>query len=62
MALRRNDDGSISNFSITPNMQQLFDLVIGEQDHKRTLTMRNAQHGYVFVEQQELGFRAESLA
>jgi hypothetical protein len=51
MASRRNDDGSISIISTAPNLQGLFDFVIGERDHKRTLTLRDAQHEYVFVEQ-----------
>ncbi|HEY2346269.1 MAG TPA: serine hydrolase domain-containing protein [Xanthomonadaceae bacterium] len=51
MASRRNEDGSISIVSIAPNMQGLFAFVIGERDHKRTLTLRDAQHEYVFVEQ-----------
>jgi CubicO group peptidase (beta-lactamase class C family) len=51
MASRRNDDGSISLISIAPNMQWLFEFVIGERDHKRTLTLRDGQHEYVFVQQ-----------
>lgn len=51
MASRRNDDGSISIISISPNVQGLFEFVAGERDHKRTLTLRDSQHEYVFVEQ-----------
>lgn len=51
MATRRNDDGSISLVSIAPNLQNLFEFVIGERDHRRTLTLRDNQHEYVFVEQ-----------
>jgi CubicO group peptidase (beta-lactamase class C family) len=51
MATRRNDDGSTSLFGITPNQQDLFDFVIGERDHKRTLTTSEGPHEYVFVEQ-----------
>lgn len=51
MATRRNDDGSISLVSIAPNLQNLFEFVVGERDHRRTLTLRDNQHEYVFVEQ-----------
>lgn len=51
MASRTNNDGSISLVSIAPNMQGLFEFVVGERDHERTLTLRDAQHEYVFVEQ-----------
>jgi len=46
---RRNDDGTISFITIDPTVDG-FDFVVGAQDGKRTLTIRDAQHDYVFVE------------
>jgi CubicO group peptidase (beta-lactamase class C family) len=48
-ATRKNDDGSISLITISPNLQG-FEFVIGEKDGKRTLTTRDAQHEYVYTE------------
>ena len=50
VASRKNDDGSISFITISPNAQG-FEFVVGEKDHRRTLVTRDAQHEYVFVEQ-----------
>jgi len=49
VASRHNDDGTTSFISIDPGLQGL-DLVVGKQAGKRTLTARDAQHTYVFVE------------
>ncbi|HEY1585657.1 MAG TPA: serine hydrolase domain-containing protein [Polyangia bacterium] len=50
MASRKNDDGTLSLFTIQPGALG-FEFVVGDKDGKRTLTMRDAQHEYVFVEQ-----------
>jgi len=50
MASRKNDDGTISLFTIEPGAAGS-EFVVGEKDGKRTLTTRDAQHEYVFVEQ-----------
>jgi hypothetical protein len=50
MASRKNDDGTQSLFTIAPGSAG-FEFVVGEKDGKRTLTTRDAQHEYVFVEQ-----------
>jgi len=49
MASRKNDDGTQSLFTIAPGSSG-FEFVVGEKDGKRTLTTRDAQHEYVFVE------------
>jgi hypothetical protein len=49
VASRRNDDGTTSFITIDPTVDG-FDFVVGAQDGKRTLTIRDAQHDYVFVE------------
>jgi hypothetical protein len=49
MASRKNDDGTISFVTVQPGIVGL-ELVGGEEDGKRTLTVRDAQHEYVFVE------------
>ena len=49
-ASRHNDDGTYSLFTIDPGTGGL-EFVVGEKDGKRTLTTRDAQHEYVFVEQ-----------
>lgn len=49
MASRKNDDGTLSFISITPTVIG-FEFVVGEKDGKRTLTTRDGQHEYVFVE------------
>ena len=51
VASRKNDDGTLSFVAITPG-QDGFQFVVGASgDGKRTLTLRDAQHEYVFVEQ-----------
>ncbi|HEY1587358.1 MAG TPA: serine hydrolase domain-containing protein, partial [Polyangia bacterium] len=50
MASRKNDDGTQSLFTIAPGSAG-FEFVVGDKDGKRTLTTRDAQHEYVFVEQ-----------
>jgi CubicO group peptidase (beta-lactamase class C family) len=49
VASRRNPDGTISFVTIVPGMGGL-ELVVGAAGGKRTLTLRDAQHEYVFVE------------
>jgi CubicO group peptidase (beta-lactamase class C family) len=49
VASRKNDDGTVSLITITPGMQGL-ELVPAEKGGKRTLTVRDAQHEYVFME------------
>lgn len=49
VASRRNDDGSVSFVAITPGSGG-FDFVVGKDDKGRTLTVREAQHEYVFRE------------
>ncbi|MBS0193962.1 MAG: beta-lactamase family protein [Proteobacteria bacterium] len=51
VASRRNDDGSTSFIVISPNLARGRVYTVGELDHKRTLTLRDDQHEYVFVEQ-----------
>jgi len=46
---RTNTDGTTSFITTTPGIMGL-ELVAGEQGGKRTLTLRDAQHDYVFVE------------
>lgn len=50
VASRHNDDGTYSIYPIDPGTGGL-EFVVGEKDGKRTLTTRDAQHEYVFVEQ-----------
>jgi len=49
VASRHNDDGTTSFLTIDPALQGL-DLVVGKNGGKRTLTTRDGQHTYVFVE------------
>jgi hypothetical protein len=49
VASRKNDDGSISFITIDPTLNG-FEFVVGEKDGKRTLTIRDGQHEYVFTE------------
>ena len=49
VASRKNDDGSISFITIDPTNSG-FEFVVGEKDGKRTLTIRDGQHEYVFTE------------
>jgi len=49
VASRKNDDGSISFITIDPTNSG-FEFVVGEEAGKRTLTIRDGQHEYVFTE------------
>ena len=49
VASRKNDDGSISFLTIDPTNSG-FEFVVGEKAGKRTLTIRDGQHEYVFTE------------
>jgi hypothetical protein len=49
MASRRNDDGTTSFFTISPDIIG-FDFVVAEREGKRALVTRDAQHEYVFME------------
>jgi len=49
VASRKNDDGTVSFITIDPTVQD-FEFVVGQRDGKRTLTIRDGQHEYVFVE------------
>lgn len=50
VATRRNTDQTISFVTIEPGLQDVA-FVVGTKDGKRTLTTRDAQHEYVFVEE-----------
>ena len=47
VASRKNDDGTFSLISIDPTNDG-FEFVMGDRGGKRTLTLRDAQHEYVF--------------
>jgi CubicO group peptidase (beta-lactamase class C family) len=49
VASRKNDDATISMITIDPTNSG-FEFVVGEKAGKRTLTLRDAQHEYVFDE------------
>jgi CubicO group peptidase (beta-lactamase class C family) len=49
MASRKNDDGTVSFITIDPTNDG-FAFVVGEKAGKRTLTIRDGQHEYVFTE------------
>ena len=49
VATRRNPDGTASLVTTVPGLAGL-EFVVGRQDGKRTLTLRDAQHEYVLVE------------
>ncbi len=49
VATRRNDDGTASLTTIDPSIGG-FAFVVGTRDGKRTLTVRDSQHEYVFTE------------
>jgi CubicO group peptidase (beta-lactamase class C family) len=49
MATRRNDDGTVSVVTIDPSINGIT-FVVGAKDGKRTLTVRDSQHEYVFTE------------
>ncbi len=50
VASRRNDDGTLSMVTISPGEGGI-EFVVGSKDGKRTLTLRDAQHEYVFEEE-----------
>jgi CubicO group peptidase (beta-lactamase class C family) len=50
VASRKNDDGSISFVTIDPAVGG-FEFVVGDKGGKRTLTIRDGQHEYMFTEQ-----------
>lgn len=49
MGTKNNDDGTISFIALDPTLL-FFPLVVGTKDGKRTLTARDSQHEFVFVE------------
>jgi len=49
MASRVNPDGTTSYFTMAPGLTG-FEFVVGTKDGKRTLTLRDAQHEYAYVE------------
>jgi len=49
VATRREPDGSISFVTTSPGMEEI-PLVVGGSGDQRTLTLRDAQHEYVFAE------------
>ncbi len=49
VASRHNPDGSVSFVLIAPGLR-MRELIAGQRDGKRTLTIRDGQHEYVFVE------------
>ena len=49
VASRKNDDGTISLITIDPTNRG-FEFVLGERADKRILTLRDAQHEYIFNE------------
>lgn len=51
---RRNDDGSVSMITISPGEEGI-EFVVGGSGAKRSLTLRDAQHEYVFEEVADKG-------
>jgi CubicO group peptidase (beta-lactamase class C family) len=49
VATRKNPDGTLSFITIRPGIVGV-EFVVGDKDGKRTLTIRDAQHEYVFTE------------
>src|SRR6185503_2272610 len=49
VASRKNDDGTVAIVTTAPGFSGL-PFIVGDKDGKRTLTVRDAQHEYVFVE------------
>jgi len=49
VASRKNDDGTVSVSTIAPGLTGL-PFVIGTKDGKKTLTVRDSQHEYVYLE------------
>jgi CubicO group peptidase (beta-lactamase class C family) len=50
MASRKNEDGTVSFITIDPSIDGTA-FVVGAREGKRTLTVRDSQHEYVFVEE-----------
>jgi CubicO group peptidase (beta-lactamase class C family) len=50
LATRKNADGSVSVVSIAPGAIGLDALVGFDSEHRRTLTVRDSQHAYVYTE------------
>jgi hypothetical protein len=50
VASRKNADGTVSMVVVAPGMVGWFDFVVGNAAGKRTLTVLDNQHEYVFVE------------
>jgi hypothetical protein len=48
-ATKKNEDGTISLVSTSPGISGV-ELVVGEADGRKTLTVRDLQHEYVFRE------------
>jgi hypothetical protein len=49
VASRRNDDGTVSFITVDPTLVG-FEFVVADKDGKRQLITRDAQHEYVWVE------------
>lgn len=50
VATRRTDDGTISLITVEPGVVGLFEMVAGQVNEARTLTLRDGQHEYVYTE------------
>ena len=50
MASRVNPDGTTSFITIVPGLTG-FEFVVGSRNDRRTLTLRDPQHEYVYQEQ-----------
>lgn len=48
--LAKNDDGTISFVTTNPSVTE-FEFVAGDKAGKRTLTIRDGEHEYIFTEQ-----------
>ena len=49
MASRVNPDGTTSFITVAPGLTGV-EFVVGTKDERRTLTLRDAQHEYVYVQ------------
>lgn len=49
VATRRDDDGTTTFVTISPN-ENGFEFVVADKDNQRTLVLRDEQHEYIFVE------------
>jgi hypothetical protein len=49
MASRKDDDGTVSFITVDPT-DEVFTFVAGRRGGERTLTLRDAQHQYVYAE------------